>query len=338
MDNSTHEFQRSFEVGPRARLTLKNIRGRVDVRADQAGVISVTAVRHEKSGDARRTVVRLEQDDSGRVWAVTDFDSGWHGQPCRVDYSVRVPPECDLDLSLVSASGALQGLHGDLRLRTVSGGLLLRGLSGRLNLGTVSGSVTATGLHLDEALELDTVSGDVSLADSNLPGIHAKMVSGSLDAATPLGAGPYHFKSVSGDVRLLLPAPAGLSVRLTTLSGTVHSNLARSRQVKGPGRVEAHLGPTNDSDASVQMSSLSGSLWLLAEGGHGQAEALEPAMAVGPQEPMPMPMPAPGPYGPPRPPSPATPDSPAAPGPRDILERVDRGELSVDEALEALRA
>jgi hypothetical protein len=219
-----------------------------------------------------------------------------------VDYTVRVPPHCSVELSVVECATFVQGLTGDLSAHTVSGNLRLADLAGRLRVHTVSGEVFGERLRLGDTAHLNAVSGSVTLLDSDLPAATATTVSGDLNLQTRLGAGPYTFNSVSGAVRLNVPADTRCALALHTQSGRVHSNVPYHR----PRRADEAAGPT------VRLHSVSGDLWLISTTDQpaGSAQAAPPP----------------------------TPPAPPAPDRRAVLERIARGELSVDEAVQALKA
>ena len=148
------------------------------------------------------------------------------------------------------------------------------------------------GLRTTGTAYLSAVSGDITLADADLPAVTATTVSGRLRLQTGLSGGPYHFNSVAGDVYLLVPAGTHCAAALHSQSGRVHRSLPGTP----PEGAEAGERP------QVRLNSVSGDLWL-----------------VGPA------------------------DAPEAPAPpardrRDVLERVSRGELSMEEAAQFLKA
>jgi hypothetical protein len=254
-------------------------------------------------GNREHTVVDIGQAPDGTVTVETRFPDGGRGwlgmlglrQPCRVDYTVRVPAACAVELSLVESEAYVQGLAGDFSFHTVSGSVRLADLTGSLRVHTVSGNVAGERIVATGPVHLSTVSGAVTLLASHLPAVTATTVSGGLNLETRLGPGPYVFTSVSGDIRLRVPAATRCSLSLHTQSGRVHSNVASSR-ARASGDA---LSP------SVRLHSVSGDLWLVA------ADDAEES------------------------PAPAT---SAAPDRRDVLERIARGELSVEDGVATLRA
>lgn len=291
MEHELLERSETFSIGEAARLKLDNIRGQVDVRAGEPGVITVHAVKRDPEL-AAATSIEIGQAADGTVTVHTHFPKG-RGRPSRVDYTVRVPPQCSVALDVVECNTLVQGLSGDLRAHTVSGNLRLADLAGRLHVHTVSGEILGERLRTSDAIHLHAVSGAVTLLDSDLPAATATTVSGDLNLQTRLGRGPYTFNSVSGAVRLHVPADTRCALSLHTMSGRVHSNVPYHR----PRGADEAAGPT------VRLHSVSGDLWLIST----EEQA-------------------------------ATTTQPPAPNRRDVLERIDRGELSVDEAVEALKS
>lgn len=257
-------IEKTFQVAAPAQLTLSNIRGSVEVLPGEEGHLSIVAVKHLDSGDARRTQIEMTQNEDGRVVVATRFDKaawlvfGWNGWPCRVDYLVRTPHDCSAQVECVSSSALVQGLTGEVDLRTVSGKLGVRDVSGALKLTSVSGKII--GERLSGPARIETVSGKVSVLDSHLPTVHASSVSADLTLQTPLGEGPYHFKSMSGAIKLILQPAAGCSVETRSVSGRFRTSLPITRNERSGRHWHVDLqggGP------AIQMNSVSGSLWIV---------------------------------------------------------------------------
>lgn len=262
---------RGFEVMGPARLALLNVAGEIDIRAGEAGRIEATATKHPGRG-ADQAEIEMTQAADGSVAlatryrddAVTRLLSRGRSGPCRVDYVVRVPRACCLDLSYVSGLATVAGLDGALKVCSVSGAMRLADLAGHLDLKTISGRIDGERLRLHEPLALDTVSGDVTLAGCHLPGALAETVSGRLHLEKGTAAGEYRFKSVSGNVHLTLPAEAACAVQMRTLSGRLRSRLPSAGRASDPGAA-----------ARVVFHSVSGNLSI-------EAPAGSPAAAPGP--------------------------------------------------------
>ncbi len=301
----------TFSVGSPARVSVSNIRGTVDVRAGAEGEVSVAAVRHVDSGDARHTKIEIAQAADGSVNVATRFQPDWLDwifslgldarQPCRVDYVVRVPRRCDVSLSTVSGSALIDGVDGETSLRAVSGDTVMTNVSGGLTIDGVSGDVRGERVQLSGPLRLKMVSGEVRLAESTVPGLDGKTVSGDITLETALGDGPYRLTSVSGLLRFIMPAQTGCQVEVRGVSADLHSELPLSRRTREAGRVSAAVG---DGGPAISLSAVSGDLHLELAGGR------------------------------------AAPAAPASDAPADrlsVLEQLERGDLSVAEALERLK-
>ena len=85
-------------------------------------------------------------------------------------------------------------------------------------------------------------------------------MSGDLLLETPLGEGPYRFKTMSGDVRLVLPPETGCSIGFSSMSGRLKTSLPVVRSQRQRRHWHAELqggGP------EVRFNSMSGSLSVM---------------------------------------------------------------------------
>jgi hypothetical protein len=85
---SQEKMEKAFSVAAPARLNLSNIRGSVDIRPGDEGVLSITVIKHTDTGDAQNTEIELSQAADGTVTAATHFSEGWWlwlvgSRPCR---------------------------------------------------------------------------------------------------------------------------------------------------------------------------------------------------------------------------------------------------------------
>ncbi len=292
-------IEKTFNVSGAARLELSNIRGAVEIRPGEAGLIQVTAIKHTETGDDSNTEIELSQTGNDTVTVAARFPDGWWSwllgsQPCKVDFFVKMPPTASVKLRGVSNTVLVEGLHGDFDLNTVSGDLTLLNLGGSLKLTSVSGEVTASQLVGD--LRLSTVSGDVKASDSHLSSVNANTTSGNLEFETDLAAGPYRFNSVSGNVDLNLPPGTRCSAQLQSLSGQIRGEDPMTARAFGHAsqRIDFAGGGT-----PVALHSVSGDLGLRV------SDKLQPA-------------------------------APRV-NRREILEQLERGEINPEQALAGLK-
>lgn len=290
-------LEHTFNVETPARVHISNVRGLIDIRRGDDDKVVVSAIKYLDSGDADQTKIEIVQESDGLVRVETRQRArgfwrflGWSTRPCRVDYTLHVPHQCTLKVVCVASSAKIDGLEGEFRFKTISGNIRLSDLSGKIDLSSISGEVDAE--YLSGPVHLDTISGDVHITQSRLPSFKAATKSGDITLETTIGAGPYRFKSISGDVNLIVPANTRCEIDFNSLSGDLKSHLPQ----------HIALGEVQVNSASIRFNSISGDLQIdpsdqLAEFDLNLAEAR-----------------------------------------RELLERIDRGELPVDEALGKLSA
>ena len=147
-------------------------------------------------------------------------------------------------------------------------------------------------------------------------------------------------------MRLVVPEGTACTAQLNSVSGRLHTSLPvnSSRSQRGAHRVDILGG-----GAAVALKSVSGGLWIGPEGGQPSSGEAIPATGDWVEPPMPpmppMPPASPMPPVPPVPPMPPAPpvmgSAPVNPAPAlstaEILERVERGEMTVEQALQALQ-
>lgn len=300
-------IERSFPVTAPARLRLMNIRGTVNIQAGAEDQIAVTAVKRVNSGNSEATLIEMKQENDGRIVVKTNFAENFlrhifnNPRPCKVDYDVHVPTDCRLHISGVSNSNVIRGISGDLDLETVSGSVTIEGISGKIEFSTVSGDVSGDNLS-GSSLKIKTVSGDVNLRNANFPSVDGNTVSGDVRLETPLGQGPYDFHSVSGDILLVVPEDTRCTVSVSGISAGLRSKLALTSEQRNTG---SHHAEVMGGGVRVNLSTVSGSLIL--DTLSGKEVKIESASATTPSR-------------------------------QEILDKIERGEMSVEEGIQALKS
>ncbi|MBL6983661.1 MAG: DUF4097 family beta strand repeat protein, partial [Anaerolineales bacterium] len=273
--------------------------------------ISVTAVKHLNSGNADRTEVAIHQWDDGVVVVETrhDKNNGFLSlfKPCKVEYTVTVPKNCSVDLNCVSSKAAIQGLEGKFKFNTVSGALEFGDITGLVKVVSVSGVIK--GQNLSGSLEGGSVSGKIRVMESQIPEIEISTVSGNIIVQTPILDGSYIFKGVSGNVTLIVPEDTGCVARTKSVSGRLQTSLpiTKDRRYGPRGLAEIQGG-----GPEVVYKSVSGSLKILTSE-DDKPQTIHVASPVGVRH-------------------------PRKAARMDVLEEIERGELSVDDALEKLNS
>jgi hypothetical protein len=315
---NTETTEQLYSVSAPARLGIKNIRGSVSVRGVEGeNSIRITAIKHLDSGDPQRTEILMSQLPDGSVSVETRYqESGWllsllgAHWPCKVDYVVEAPADCTLHVDSVSNTARIEGLNGSLSLKNVSGEIEVHRLGGSISLHSISGDIG--GDQLSGALTVDTTSGRVHLDASNFGSLQANSVSGALFFRTPLSAGPYTFKTVSGNIRLTVPAQSACNVDFQSISGRFSSNLPTTRDQRQRGSQSAEVqggGPI------VKFNTVSGNA-SLESNGETAAQSTAPSTSEA---------------------APEAAASQEALSTREILDQIADGKLTVEEGLKLIK-
>jgi len=317
-------IEEQFQVGVHPELTVSNVAGRISVRAGDDGLIWMRAT---KSGSSRaKEHTRVEITHTGNHVNIQtrseprDF-LGIVRSTCAVLYEIVVPRECEVRARGVGSEIELSGLQAPTSVQTVSGDVSVRDVTGDCSIITVSGD--ATGHRINGALTLRTTSGDADIRDSTLPHFNINTVSGDFSIETPLApASQYLGKTVSGDLHVIVPPGTGATVQMKSVSGDAVSELPADIIKSGRRHWQGRI---NGGGASLEMSSVSGDLRVSqsARGGTAPPARQEPARE-----------PSTAPDVPP----PSQEQSQNAGETSAILAALERGEITVEEAMARLDA
>ena len=306
---SQEMIERSFDVGSPARLKLANIRGLIDLQLGEDGVISIKAVKHLSSGDENNTEIQIEQVEDGQVIVKTGYNNSISNlfglrKPLKVDYTVQLPKDCEIKVSGVSCPISVQGLSGKVDINAVSGKTTLRDLSGNLNIKVVSGLLDSQ--NLSGEIRGSGVSGKVLIKESSLDSVVFKTVSGKMLLETPLTNGPYHFNAVSGNLSLVVPQDTRCIAEIKSVSGRLRTSLpiTRDRRQGSRGLIEIGGG-----GPEVSFKSVSGAMRIVTSEKEEIHEMHVPEKPITQSK-----------------------DKMA------ILKQIERGEISVEEALKEMNA
>ena len=259
MAAETSQNEERFEVGSGSELSVSNVSGRTNVSAIDGSEI---IVRYTKRGwgskDPQNAQVEVSQSGNRVTIQTRMRGSGLlnFSRSAAVEYDISVPRDCAVNLQSVSADTTLEGTRGDTGIRTVSGDVNIRNVAGDISITTVSGDVFGNGLV--GTLIGRTTSGDTTVRTSKLRRFSLNSVSGDFSIETSLPENETsNAKTVSGDLTLLLPPSNGATVELRSVSGSVSCELPG--EVIKAGR-RHWQGRVNGGGAHVDMNSVSGDL------------------------------------------------------------------------------
>jgi hypothetical protein len=237
-------FQRSFQPGAGARISVRNVSGNVDVTGYDGNSVII--------------IGRKEGRDRGRV-QIEDHSSG-----ASVDISVHYPDRCNCDASVQFEVRVPRSISFRFdKFSSVSGDVHLRDLTGDLNASSVSGDVTAR--NLKGHVQAHSVSGDVEI--ENISGtVSTSSTSGDVNVSLTRLEGSDHmtFTSVSGNVRVQMPGDLNAQVEMSVLSGSLKTDFPLQIHSKEYGPGQKASGMVGDGGARrLKMSSTSGNVSLL---------------------------------------------------------------------------
>jgi hypothetical protein len=352
----TDTVDRTFATGNTCRLSLDNSRGRVRVTAWDRPEVHLIAIKRLDGSRARylaTTVVTRHEGDALEIQTILDPSEsfgdrfglsgvaaevirgfsellGSIGSTCEVDYDLHVPKYATISLKGVSCEFAVDGTEGALKVRSVSGEIDTRSVTGPLDLGSVSGEIDLRGV--DGPVRVESVSGEVHV-EGKVASLRAKTVSGEIEFCGPIAIdGSIELGTVSGAASLQIPASTKASISLRGLSSDVQCELpvAVDRDHRGPGSRE-WSGRLNGGGSAISFRTVSGGLHLreLPNGARPEAP-VEPTTTGSTAWPAGSSVPDYAPL--------AAQPTEASTGPDDndamqILQALERGEVTVDEAL-----
>jgi hypothetical protein len=259
----TIDGPRRIDLDDVARLHVRLLGGRLNVVGGDA--------------PARLEVTRVERrpltvtHDAGLLQVGYDpeaFETSWYRrllrpgrQPKRADVTVVVPRRCAVDVLAVSAPVVVSGVRAPVTVRTIGSSITLADLPSYAYAESVSGGVEARGPSGE--LWVNTVSGAVTLVEG-CGAVHAETVSGSvtLDLAVAGEDEDVRVTTVSGAVRMRLPADADAVARLHSISGEVTTAFPELRYDGLPGMRLWH-GRIGGGAGRVWAKTTSGRITLL---------------------------------------------------------------------------
>ncbi|MBV2362676.1 DUF4097 family beta strand repeat-containing protein [Streptomonospora nanhaiensis] len=189
--------------------------------------------------------------------------SGYRGVNRRAaTVSLRVPRDCPVEVTTLSAPVVVAGLTAKTQLRTASADITADGLGGEVEVNTVSGSVSARNLHGN--LRFNTVNGQVAVAGGRLSDLSGKTASGAFLADVEVApSGRVRLGSISGEIALRVPAETSAAVELRSATGKLSSDFTLDRRdLPGRGGLSGKIGGGVD-PAAISTTTVSGSVALL---------------------------------------------------------------------------
>jgi DUF4097 and DUF4098 domain-containing protein YvlB len=220
--------------------------------------------------------------------------------------------------------------EGDVEIED-TGSIEVKTMSGDVTAEDIAGDCTVTTGHADVnvermigALVANTINGDVEVTHSRLRSAQLHSVDGDVTLDAALGDGPFAIQTVNGDVDLLLPSGQGAEVFFHTANGEFTTHLPTQANKSSRQEWQAKV---NGGGTRVEITTVNGDVEISEGHGAAGSDARRPSQPVPPVAPTPAEPPLP-----PEPPVSSAQDLETT----DVLQALERGEISVDEAMERL--
>jgi DUF4097 and DUF4098 domain-containing protein YvlB len=291
-EEQTDRQTKTVKIGADGELSLSNISGDIVVtRANGSdATIEVVKTARARTADEARELLGLVtvniSERAGRAEVRTVYPQGDEMRRnsrrnfnVSVAYTVSTPPGTRLTINSVSGSIRVSDIKGDVSANSVSGTVRVAN-GGRIAAAkSVSGDVEIIDTQTDGAIEVQSVSGGVTLRkvtarrvdvgsvsgsvtiqDVQCDRVEAHSVSGGVEFGGVLAkGGRYELNSHSGDVRVVLAGSTGFELEANSFSGNIHSDLPLKLQ-GDVGRRRSVQGVYGDGSAVLNVTTFSGSV------------------------------------------------------------------------------
>jgi hypothetical protein len=346
-------IERRIEAGPGTELAVSGRSGRVTVSGVDERAIRIRARGFDPRDFGGRDPLSVSQDGNRVRIAITP-----EADALDLDLEITAPRGCRLRVNTLEGDVSAHGLSAPIAVETVGGDVTvtqvreecsIQTVSGDITIGESTGSITVTtvdgdlnGHQLEGSLQATVTNGDVRLTGSQLGNMNLGAVNSDVTVETSLEpGGRYRASSTNGEIRLLVPAGAGATVHMKTQGGDIRADLPMREVISVDKR--NWQGVLNGGGAEIYLESVNGDLRIRQSRAAGfdtvpTSPLVPPAPVIPPIPPIPPIWPS----------APIEPDSPAvsdvsAPDSAathettvEILARLERGEISMEEAMARL--
>ena len=290
-EEQTSRETKTVKIGADGELSLSNISGDIVVtRANGSdATIEIVKIARARTADEARELLGLVNvtvtERAGRAEVKTVYPQGDEMRRNRrnvnvsVNYTVATPAGTRLTLNSISGSIRVSDIKGDVSANSISGTVRIAN-GGRIAAAkSVSGDVEIIDTQTDGAIEVQSVSGGVTLRkvaarridvgsvsgsvavqDITCDRVEAHSVSGGVEFGGALAkGGRYEFNSHSGDVRVVLAGSTGFELEANSFSGNIRSDIPIKLQ-GDIGRRRSMQGVYGDGSAVLTVTTFSGSV------------------------------------------------------------------------------
>jgi hypothetical protein len=336
------QIKKTFATPEGCDLVLENVQGHIEVEGWDQPETEVVAMRHqewaevEMRQEGRQVVVRTrdERGPAGLFGADACIRWFFGGRTPAVDYTVHVPHASNLRLKSVNGPIHVAQVAGEVHAHNVDGSVALESVAGEVVSETVNGSVQAA--QLQGKARLKAVNGKLQVQGGHLGGLTAEAVNGQIEVSAALAAeGRYDFHTVNGDCHLAVPANLRARVTVHGVNSHVKCNVPSQSVERQFGHWQGVIGEGDGPLAEITFHTVNGSLHI--DGGAPAAWESAPFAARAKPAPEPAPESEPVVVKVAAPAGKEEAEQTSLPSQSDVLRMLERGEITVDEALALLK-
>jgi hypothetical protein len=338
------QIEKTFSTPDGCQLIVENVRGEIAVEGwDQPSTRVIATKRKgqvdiEITQEGRKVIARTKHERNVFPW----LDWLTKGSAPVVDYAVRVPLNSDIELRNVNGTIAAKHVRGNAHVGNVDGAVHLRAVKGQVQAETVNGSLDADAL--EGSAKLKTVNGQMKVAATVLESLNADTVNGDIDvAAAFVPEGTYVFHTVNGGCRLTIQPDLRAQVTAHGLNLSVDCQVPRENIEHKFGEWKGSIGTGDGPMATIRFDTVNGQLRIEGTEGIAEAPAADFVAKATPSETVSAAPPEEPPSSQPTQPEDTSSEAAVADSPperksqAEILQMIERGEISVEEALKLLR-
>jgi phage host-nuclease inhibitor protein Gam len=240
---TAQDFQKTYSLGPGARVSVKNVSGDIAVTGYQGR--DIIAVAFKEGPD--RNLVQVEDQSTPQAISLSVRYPQNTQCNASVRFELRVPSSMELNFdSLSNASGnvTVESVTGSVRARTASGNVTVREIEGTIDASSASGDVTAQGV---------------------VGTVNARTASGNVDVELrrQVGGSSMKFSSASGNVTVKAPANLDAEVEMATASGSLKTDFPLSVEDRHSGSGRKASGRLGAGASQLKISTASGNVHLV---------------------------------------------------------------------------
>jgi hypothetical protein len=276
------KFNKTEALARDGKVIINNVSGSIVVKSWDKAEVQIAARKvcdasSEEKAKENMAKVTIEVTKTGNIVQIeTKYPQRSRNLNVSVYYELTIPDKAAIKVkntsgsveaagiggafegNITSGSATLSQMGGGVDCRNVSGRIEIRDAAGEIEAKTVSGNISA--VRIKGSVDAETTSGRIELADiTEAKSVRVKVLSGGISYDGQMApGGRFNFETLSGSIRVTLPANAGFDLDAETFSGHVAS--AFSITMQGTLSPKELRGVVNNGGATLRVKTFSGSI------------------------------------------------------------------------------